>query len=84
MENWIKSVSDEPKRFKRFGAKFAKSGFANPLQDNLALNHNVPAGLAHNCHLCELHTDTFQKVCGHLFKHHGIRNKWRHYIGSLT
>ena len=79
---WIDYVGQYHKQFKKLIMKFSRTRIANvaPVksdQAELTLGESL-----FTCSSCSYQTNTNQKLSLHLFKSHGIKNMWRHYIGD--
>jgi len=83
---WFAYARDNHKFMSREVKKFARTRIANipPLDDGKAGMTNLACDSNHECEICNLSFDTFQKMCLHKFKKHGVKNIWRLYIGSFT
>ena len=84
VEEWVKYVAEYPRTFKKLISKFARTRIANLHTETIVTDRDasIPSGCLHSCNLCSFQANTLQKLSLHLFKHHHIRNMWRHYIGT--
>jgi hypothetical protein len=82
IEEWMNYICEYPKRFKQLTMKFSKTRIANLSDDKAEKVEATPGGCMLSCSLCSYQASTTQKLSLHLFKHHSIRNLWRHYIGT--